>query len=637
MASNLDLDDWDDVLGVEAEKEFVKPKGKDEKKNTGLLGDEDDDDDDGWGDVIAIEVLEHYCTNLMKQMEEFRLQGILCDAVIVVDDKELPVHKNILSAVSPFFKNIFSQIKNPDDNKITLRNLTGQIMNDILHFSYTGEACIHDGNVRQLVATANFLQLQSLKDMAISYLENKLSPASAVEILILADKHNCEQLILSAEKLISDNFVVVSKTDGFKRLTFEMLHQFVMSEDIRVMKEEEVFEAVIGWAKADFGDRTEKENQLYDLLQEIRFPLISPSYLGEVVQKDELIRKNRSCYDLVTEGKNYHLPNTDRSVFDNKLTRPRKFMGVVWGIVCVGGWQIDKPTKDVFTYVSSSFNWFPLTPLPQARYSHSVVSCDGFVYVLGGRNQSTRLLSSVIRFDPSGNKWQPITPLPYTVASAGVCVFEGQIYVVGGLTDIGSIDVVLRYSARNKVWQRIANLNCPRGALSVVADDKYMYAIGGLRKNGSGLNAQWEHLNTMEIFHRESNSWSYGPELLSKRAHGSAVYLNQKIFLIGGQSELLGISKGMDVYDMLTHDWTSTPYLGVPRSMSGISVNESKFFVVGGMTREGDCVNTVETYNVNKDRWTKIASLTVPTGAVQCCTIQLRLAVLQGMTTSLSE
>ena len=156
---------------------------------------------------------------------------------------------------------------------------------------------------------------------------------------------------------------------------------------------------------------------------------------------------------------------------------------------------------------------------------------------------------------------QPITPLPYTVASAGVFVFEGQTYVVVGLTDIGSIDVVLRYSTRNKVCQRIANLNCPRGVLSVAADDKYMYAIGGLRKNGSGLMAQWEHLNTIEFFHRESKFWSYGPELLSKGAHGSAVYLNQKIFLIRGQSELLGISKAMDVYDMLTHGWTSTPYL----------------------------------------------------------------------------
>lgn len=632
--SNLDLDEWDDVLGVEAEKDFVKPNGQ--KVKSDALGEEEDDE--GWNDVIAIEVLENYCSNLMKQMECFRKEGVLCDAVIVVDDRDLPVHKNVLSAISPFFKNIFSRLTTePDDNRITLRNLTGQIMDDILHFSYTGEVCIHDGNVRQLVATANFLQLQSLKDMAIAYLEQKLSPASAVEILLLADKHNCGTLVQSAEKIISDNFVIVSKTDGFKKLTFEMMHQLVQSEDIRVMKEEEVFEAVMLWVKSDYGDRIDKEKQLPDLLQEIRLPLMSPSFLAEVVEKEQLIRNNKLCYEIITEGKNYHLPNADRSLVDSKLTRPRKFMGVVWSVLCVGGWQEDKPTKDVFAYLTSSFKWFPLTPLPKARYSHSVVSCDGFVYVLGGRDESTQLLSSVFRFDPSGNKWQAVASLPYQVAGLGVCVFGGQIYVVGGLASVGSIDIVLRYSARNNVWQRVANLNCPRGATSIVCDEKFMYALGGMRKSGSGLNASWEYLNTVEVFQRESNTWTYGLEMLSKRAHASAVYMNQKIYLVGGQGELLGISKGMDVYNTITREWSSTPYLGIPRSMSGIAVSENKFFVIGGITREGDCVNTAETYDTMKDRWTKIASLPISTGAFQCCTMQLRLAVLQGMTTSLSE
>jgi len=629
------LDEWDDVLGVEPEKNFGKDK--DDKKKKETLGDEENDEE-GWGDVIAIEVLENHCSNLMKQMEVFRKQGVLCDAFIVVDDRELPVHKNVLSANSPFFKNIFSRLTRPEDSKITLRNLTGQIMDDILHFTYTGEVCIHDGNVRQLVATANFLQLQSLKEMGIKYLENKLSPASAVEIMILADKHNCMNLLQSAEKLISDNFLIVAKTEGFKKLTFEMLYQFVQSEDIRVMKEEEVFEAVLLWYKADFGNRMEKDKQLPDLLHEIRFPLISPSYLNEVIEKEVLLQRNKACYDIVNEGKNFHSPyNIDKTSVDSKLTRPRKFMGVVWGVVAVGGLQDEKPTKDVFTYITSSLKWFPLTPLPQARYSHSVVSCDGFIYVIGGRNESTQLLSSVIRFDPSGNKWENVTPLPYQVASLGVCVFAGQIYVAGGLASVGSVDVVLKYSTRNNVWQRVKNLNCPRGGFSLVSDDRNIYAIGGLKKSGFNVNAQWEHLNTMEIFHREYNTWSYGTDLLSKRAFGSAVCLNQKIYLFGGQSELLGISKGMDVYDNVNKEWLSVPYLGIPRSMTGIAVNESSFYVIGGLTREGQSVNTVETFDVNKNRWKKITSLPMPVGSFQCCTIQLRLAVLQGMTTSLSE
>lgn len=627
----LDLSDWDDVLGAEPEQNFTEEKSK---QNT--LGNESDDE--GWGDVIAIEVLENYCSNLMKQMEVLRKGGILCDAVIAVDDRDLPVHRNVLSATSPFFKNVFSQRStNPDENKITLRNITGQIMEDILHFSYTGEVCIHDGNVRQLLATANFLQLQSLKDMTITYLEQKLSPASSVEILLLAEKHRCDKLLVLAEKIVSDNFAIVSKTEGFKKLTFEILHQFIQSEDLRVLKEEDVYEAVMLWVRSDFGDRREKNNLLPDLLREVRLPLMSPSYVSEI-SNDPLIQHNRDCYDIIMEGKSYHHPNNiNRANFDKKLTRPRKFMGVVWGIIGVGGWQDDKPTKDVFAFITSKNNWFPLNPLPEARYSHSVVSCDGFVYVLGGRDENTRLMSSVIRFDPTANKWQSVASLPYPAASLGVCVFEGQIFVVGGLSNAGSIEIVLRYSARNNVWQRVGNLNFPRGGAAIVADEKFMYALGGMRKVGAGLNAKWQYLNTMEIYRRDTNSWMFGKDMLSKRAHGAAAYLNQHIYLTGGQGELFGINKGMDIYDVLTYEWISVPYFGVPRSMSGISVSDDKFYVIGGFTKEGETVDTVETYDANKDRWSKIVSLPIRLGAVQCCTMQLRLAVLQGMTTSLSE
>jgi len=96
---DLDLSDWDDVDVIEAKKD----------DNTGneLATDntsKSKSDEENWDDVITIEVLENYCGGLMKEMEAFRKEGILCDAIIAVDDKELPVHKNVISAISPFFK-----------------------------------------------------------------------------------------------------------------------------------------------------------------------------------------------------------------------------------------------------------------------------------------------------------------------------------------------------------------------------------------------------------------------------------------------------------------------------------------------------------------------------------------------------
>ena len=631
-ASNVDVDlddEWDDILCAEPEKEFVKPKKKTDE--AGLGGNEDDE---GWGDVIAIEIQEGYCGILMKQMENFRRQNVLCDAIIVVDDQEMPVHRNILSAASPFFNEIFSRITNPEDNKITLRNLSGRTMDDILHFTYTGEAVIHDDNVRQLVACANFLQLQGLKDMAVAYLERKLGAANAMEILVLAIKHDCASLRESAEKIVCDNFSLVSKTDGFKKCNLETLDMFIASENLKVLKEEEVYEAVIEWVKYDVYDR---EKHFPKLLQHVRLPLMPPFYLKEIVERDELVQRNPACLELVLEAKNYHLPSADRTRFNTLRTTPRKFMGVVWGIVAVGGWQQNKPTKDVYAFVPSTGKWHPLSPLHRFCYNHAVLTCDGFIYVIGGRDDSTKLITMASRFDPSANKWSNIAPLPYPLAALGAVAFDGQLYIVGGLGHWGSVNLVYKYSIRMNTWQNVCPLNVPRGGLCVVANERNIFALGGMKKTGANMSSSWEYLDTMEIYDKERNVWNFATPLSSPRAYASAVYMNHRIYVVGGQGEMLGISKGLDIYNTETHEWTSLPYLGIPRSMSGISVESTKFYVVGGMTKDGECVDTVETYDAEKDRWRKITSLPVGLGALQCCTIQLRLAVLQGMTTSLSE
>eukprot|EP00112_Aurelia_sp_Birch-Aquarium-sp1_P017695 Seg413.6 transcript_id=Seg413.6/GoldUCD/mRNA.D3Y31 product="Kelch-like protein diablo" protein_id=Seg413.6/GoldUCD/D3Y31 len=627
---DIDFEDWDDILCAEPEREFSKT-GKAGGATAGLAN---DGEEEGWDDVIAIEVQEGYCGQLMKQMEVFRKQNILCDAKIAVDDEELPVHKSILSASSQFFNDIFSRITGEDDNKITLKNLHGRAMDDILHFIYTGEACIHDDNVRQLVATANFLKLEGLKEMAVAYLERKLNPTNAVEILMLAKKHDCTSLIEACETLICENFVMVSQTEGFRKCSLEVLLEFIQSEDLKVLKEEEVYEAVMHWVRFNSYDG---EKNLVKILQCVRMPLMSPFYLAENVEKDMLIQRNNGCLDLVLEARNYHLPSTDRTQYNSTRTRPRRFMGVVWGIVSVGGWQQTTPTRDVYAFIPSTGKWHPLSPIFSSRYNHAVVSCDGFIYVIGGRDDATRLDASVLRFDTSANRWSYVSSLPYPMAALGAVAFDGQMYTIGGLSGIGSVNLVFKYSTRKDTWQTVAPLNMPRGGVAVVSDEKNIYAMGGIHKTGNGISSSWKYLDSMEVYSKEQNTWRISTPLLSPRAYASAAYLNRRIFLVGGQGEMLGICKGFDVYNMDMDEWNSYPYHGIPRSMSGITINDTKFYVVGGMSKDGDSVNTVETYDISRDRWTKITSLPMAISATQCCTVQLRLAVLQGMTTSMSE
>ena len=626
---DLDLSDWEDVIGAEEEAVVVitdtNEGGKYKEEE------EEEEEEDDWNDVIAIEVLENYCEPLMKELETFRQKGILCDAVIAVDDRELPVHKNVVSAISPFFKDIFSKLHDSTDNKITLHNLSGAIMNDILHFIYTGEVYIHDGNVRQLLGASRFLQLKTLKEMTIAYLEKKLSPGNVIEILLLADKHKCQSLLEAAEKLVIDNFVLVSRTEGFKKLKFEMIHLFLQSEYIRVSKEEEVYEALMMWIKSDADNKDEKLSHLPLLLREVRFPLISPAFITEI-SMEPIILGNSECYEIVSDGLKYHQSkDSNTELFDNRLKKQRKFMETVKSVLSVGGWDGDKPVNDVYAFVEAKQNWFPLKPMPAPRYAHSVVACSGYIYVLGGRETNTKLLSSVTRFDPTTNTWQDVKPLPYLVASATVCTFEGQIFVVGGISVNGSIDLVLRFSTRYNVWQKVGSLNYPRGSCALVVDDKYMYAIGGMRKFGPTANVMWEYLDSMEIYSRDTNSWQMAKNLLSKRANGVAACLNKKIYLTGGYTKLMVSNKAFEIYDIVKGEWVSITYNGIPRSLGGISVNDDRIYFVGGCSKDGDIANTVETYDLMKNRATKIAPLPKSLSLLQCCTLSMKLAVLQEM------
>jgi len=625
------MDEWDDVDEAEPDQQ-INTEGNEKTNNEHKdVGDEEEED---WSDVLNIEVLENYCSNLMLQMEEFRQQGVMCDAFIVVDDAELPCHKTILSSVCPFFKRIFSQLKDPNENRITLRNLNKEIMNEILHFMYTGEATIHDGNVRQLVATANFLQLKGLKEMGVTYLHNKLDASNAVDILLIADKHKCDGLVVSSEKLIKDSFVVVSRSEGFKKLTFEMLYQLVRSEHIRVVKEEEVYEAVMTWLKSDFGSSDGKLNQMPDLFQEIRFALMSPNYLREILEKEDFVRQDQACLDMVSEAEKYASSRNPLSepATGTRLLQPRKFMGVVTGLVCPGGWQGDQPSNKVYAYVSKHSKWYPLSPLPCPRYAHSVIAFDGFVYVLGGRDESSRLLSTAVRFDTIANTWQLVRSLPYRGCALGSCVFQGDMFVVGGVIAKGSTDSVLRYSQRHNSWQRVASLTHSRGGAAVVSCDKLLYAIGGVTKTLGSESTKWEFLDTVEVFDRESNKWRSAGCAPSKRAYASAAYLNKKIYVVGGQIQLISVHayKTIDIYDTYTREWLSSACNNlVPRSLCGIAVSESDFFVVGGINKEGESMRNVDTYNVNTCKWRKSTSLPVSLGGIQCCAMKLRLALLQ--------
>ncbi|KAK2866157.1 hypothetical protein Q7C36_002213 [Tachysurus vachellii] len=73
-------------------------------------------------------------------LNEMRLDGSLCDAVLRVDEVDFKVHKNILSAYSPYFRALFTRCSNldqrvhdPSVRKQQIVNLLLKVMNGCLY------------------------------------------------------------------------------------------------------------------------------------------------------------------------------------------------------------------------------------------------------------------------------------------------------------------------------------------------------------------------------------------------------------------------------------------------------------------------------------------------------------------------
>ncbi len=70
-------------------------------------------------------------------------------------------------------------------------------------------------------------------------------------------------------------------------------------------------------------DEKNRTKHLYDLLKLVRLPLISPSYLIDVIGKERLIKTDLKARDILDEAKHYHLMPDRRSNFKTFCLRPR--------------------------------------------------------------------------------------------------------------------------------------------------------------------------------------------------------------------------------------------------------------------------------------------------------------------------
>ncbi|XP_035221357.1 speckle-type POZ protein B-like [Stegodyphus dumicola] len=136
-------------------------------------------------DVLAL-------SSLSRDMHALYENGNQSDFTLICGSSKIRGHKCILSARSPVFGRMFQHsITKTTDNAITIPDIDGNVLDQLVLFMYTG--CISELScpmARDLYSASDKYAVLQLKDKCTELLISSSSTSTAVEILTLGNTNN---------------------------------------------------------------------------------------------------------------------------------------------------------------------------------------------------------------------------------------------------------------------------------------------------------------------------------------------------------------------------------------------------------------------------------------------------------------
>uniref|UniRef100_H2YWD2 BTB domain-containing protein n=1 Tax=Ciona savignyi TaxID=51511 RepID=H2YWD2_CIOSA len=501
-------------------------------------------------DVYEFENTKHPMEVLLC-FNQLRERGLFTDVILSAGNREFPCHRAVLVAGSKYFRAMFcNDHKESREMLVQINGMQPHIMDLLLVYLYTSKAAIAD-NVQLLLEAANLFQILPLGEACTRFLEAQLDPCNCIGMREFAEAHALSALFSTASEMIMEKFADVVVHEEFLELPKSRVIDYISDDDIKVTREEIVYEAVKRWVGHDVVTRSdiqiikELPNADHDkvyyltLLRLVLAPIISNktifneifSFLNILLFK--YLNKQAIAAVVIVGGCDrvggYNMPYVE--AFDpvtgqwSSLAKLPAFTKSEYAVasfknsIIVSGGRIH--SRDVWLYQSHLDNWVKIAPLCKGRWRHRMITMGGHVYCVGGYDGKNRL-RSVERYDSFSNTWIEVAPLLHPVSSCGLATCHGKLYVIGG------------------------------------GDDDTSF-------------------NKLHCYNPETDRWSLRSPMPSLHKNLSAATINGKIYIIAGNE------KSIHNYDPLTDDWSTDSVMVDRLESCGMTVCGGKLYITGNI------------------------------------------------------
>ena len=456
-------------------------------------------------------------------------------------------------------------------NTVELQGFDGKHIKMLIDYMYGETIVIDDENVVQLLAAADYLLLQDVKDFCIEYLKTRLSSTNCLDALTAYSLYISELSRDHIYMFVSDNFDAVFEQEKFKNLATNDMTILVDKLKKNKVNQESMFLAIISWVEHCEGSRKEEFPSLFDLLD---LSQLSTEFIENVVMGNPLVAQNPICMKSIVMSMISKQKKTT-----TKQTNSTESSTVILSLGGVGKSSV----VEVFDISANSNITYPDLPKVVGRICAEKV--DQFVYYI------SEIARNIYRLDLTDcdKRWTKMASMNKTKYYHASAVFKRNIVVSDRFsTEMFEIDT-------SKTWRNIQSTNTSRSGHALVVCNDCLFAIGGFGNDSS--------LASMEKLSNLNRKWEIAQPMNTPRNRLAAVCLDGVIYASG-------VVRTVEKFVPEQRKWSNICGINRARWDHAACVMGAKIYVVGGKDEKRMYVSTVECYDPTIDLW-KIVGETV--------------------------
>ena len=459
---------------------------------------------------------KHFSFLFNKLDKDRKDAKLYCDVTVSVRNELFPAHRCILGAYCFYFSTLFeSDYKDSFDETIIISGPIGDEISpatfqSVLNFCYTSAIRLTKNNIYDILAAAEFLQIDRLKQESVDFLKSMISTENWLKIFKIAVRWNHGSLIDSC--MLS--YLDVKNKLNLQEFTFEEFNT-ILRHKSDVLKAEETFEMISSWA-----DHHPDETQRFDqLFQFVHFERMEEKYISHKVVTNHLVmnsvaalqrlvvlrlgerpedekflllggEKTKHCVQKYNNDAWQKCAESPRPIYRSAAASNSTHVFVADSLETQGHIQVYDISKDTWSYVENLLK----TP----RFSATATIIYNKLYLFGGSSSNDACLSSinVITGEPT-----ELQPLHQARECLSAVLISKNIFVMGGNDSADTtLDSVEAYSLDTKQWTMLESMRVPRWGHCATVYKGLVFVIGG--------KDDYRHaVNNIEVYDPDAKQW----------------------------------------------------------------------------------------------------------------------------------